>query len=159
MNNRFTDQFRLVCFSMQKNSTLRKKDAVLGRFRLFQCLSWLVYMSKIGAGLVHLVHKPASNLPTPLSRSTSSVDGFHRGEEEDVADGVGVGQQHDQAIHAEAEAARRGQDGPFGSIRGRNLLRHRGFHVSMQVLPLCWTRCFFGLCRGTQKAGADVPRC
>ena len=111
MNNRFADQFRLVCFSIQKDSTLRKKDAVLGRFRLFQCLSWLVYMSKIGAGLVHLVHKPASNLSNPLSPGTSSVDGLHRGEEQHVADGVGVGQQHDQAIHAEAQTAGGGQDG------------------------------------------------
>ena len=36
---------------------------------------------------------------------------FLCGEEEDVADGVGVGEQHDQAIHAEAEAAGGGQDG------------------------------------------------
>ena len=35
-----------------------------------------------------------------------SVDGLHRREEEDVADGIRVGEQHDQAIHAEAEAAR-----------------------------------------------------
>ena len=49
--------------------------------------------------------------PNPLSPSTSSVDGLHRGEEEYVADGVGVGEQHDQAIHAEAQAAGRGQDG------------------------------------------------
>ena len=111
MNNRFADQFMLVCFSIQKDSTLRKKDAVLGRFRLFQCLSWLVFMSKIGAGLVHLVHKPASNLPNPLSPGTSSVDGLHRGEEEDVADAGGVGQEHHQAIHAESEAAGGGQDG------------------------------------------------
>ena len=52
-----------------------------------------------------------SNPPNPLSPSASSVDGLHRGEEEDVADGVGVGEQHDQAIHAEAEAAGGGQDG------------------------------------------------
>ena len=83
--------------------------------------------------------------PNPLSPSASSVDGFHCGEEQHVADGVGVGEQHDQAIHAEAETARRGQDGPFGSIRGRNLLWHKAFRVSMQVLPLCWTRCFFRL--------------
>ena len=132
MNNRFADQFMLVCFSIQKDSTLRKKDAVLGRFRLFQCHSWLVFMSKIGAGLVHLVHKPASNLPNPLSPSPSSVDGLHRGEEEYVADGVGVGEQHDQAIHAEAKAAGRGQDGPLGSIRGRNLLCRRDFQVSLE---------------------------
>ena len=49
--------------------------------------------------------------PNPLSPSTSSVDGLHRREEEDVADGVGVGEQHDQAIHAEAEAAGGRQDG------------------------------------------------
>ena len=49
--------------------------------------------------------------PNPLSPSASSVDGLHRGEEEDIADGVGVGEQHDQAIHAEAETAGRGQDG------------------------------------------------
>ena len=49
--------------------------------------------------------------PNPLSPSASSVDGLHRGEEQYVADGVGVGEQHDQAIHTEAEAARRGQDG------------------------------------------------
>ena len=86
-----------------------------------------------------------STASNPLSPSTSSVDGLHRGEEQHVADGVGVGQKHDQAIHAEAQAASRGQDGPFGSIRGRNLLWHKGFRVSMQVLPLCWTRCFFRL--------------
>ena len=49
--------------------------------------------------------------PNPLSSGASSVDGLHRGEQEDVADGVGVGQQHDEAIHAEAEAAGGGQDG------------------------------------------------
>ena len=49
--------------------------------------------------------------PNPLSPSASSVDGLHRREEQDVADGVGVGEQHDQAIHAEAEAAGGGQDG------------------------------------------------
>ena len=70
--------------------------------------------------------------PNPLSPSTSSVDGLHRREEEDVADGVGVGEQHDQAIHAEAKAAGRGQDGPFGSIRGRNLLCRRDFQVSLE---------------------------
>ena len=49
--------------------------------------------------------------PNSLSPSASSVDGLHRGEEKHIADGVGVGQQHDQAIHAEAEAAGGGQDG------------------------------------------------
>ena len=73
-----------------------------------------------------------STASNPLSPSTSSVDGLHRGEEEDVADGVGVGEQHDQAIHAEAQAAGGGQDGPFGSIRGRNLLCRRDFQVSLE---------------------------
>ncbi len=35
--------------------------------------------------------------------------GLHCREEEDVADGGAVGEEHDQAIHAEAEAARGGQ--------------------------------------------------
>ena len=47
----------------------------------------------------------------PCDSGTSSVDGLHRREQQHVADGVGVGEQHDQAIHAEAEATRRGQDG------------------------------------------------
>ena len=65
--------------------------------------------------------KPApSTAPNPLSPSTSSVDGLHRREEQHVADGVGVGEQHDQAIHAEAEAARSwGQRGAFSPSEGR----------------------------------------
>ena len=76
--------------------------------------------------------------PNPLSPSASSVDGFHRGKEQDVADGIGVGEQHDETIHAEAQAARRGQDGPFGSISGRFLLCRKGFRDSARVLDsLC----------------------
>ena len=81
--------------------------------------------------------------PNPLSPGASSVDGLHRGEEEHVADGVGVGQQHDQAIHAEAEAAGRGQDGlvrPSGAVF---LLCRKGFRDSAMVFPLCWTLCSF----------------
>ena len=33
----------------------------------------------------------------------------HRGEQQNIADGGAVGEQHDQAIHAEAQAARGGQ--------------------------------------------------
>ena len=37
------------------------------------------------------------------------VNGLHRGEQQHVTDRRAVGQQHDEAIHAEAEAARGGQ--------------------------------------------------
>ena len=37
------------------------------------------------------------------------VQGLHRGEQQHVTDRRAVGQQHDEAIHAEAEAARGGQ--------------------------------------------------
>ena len=43
------------------------------------------------------------------SYDTKSVDRLHRGEEEDVADGGAVGEEHDQAVDTEAEAARGGQ--------------------------------------------------
>ena len=36
------------------------------------------------------------------------VQGLHRREEEDIADGGAVGKQHDQAVDAEAQAARGG---------------------------------------------------
>ena len=80
----------------------------------------------------------ALTAPNPLSPSTSSVDGLHRREEEDVADGVGVGQQHHQAIHAEAEAARGGARWPCQAISGRFLLCRNGFRDSAMVLDaLC----------------------
>ena len=37
------------------------------------------------------------------------VDGLHRGEQQNIADGGAVGEQHDQAVHAKAQAARGGQ--------------------------------------------------
>ena len=43
------------------------------------------------------------------SYDTKSVDRLHRGEQQHVTDRRAVGQQHDEAIHAEAEAARGGQ--------------------------------------------------
>ena len=82
-----------------------------------------------------------STASNPLSPSTSSVDGLHRGEEEDVADGVGVGEQHDQAIHAEAQAAGGGQDG-LGRPSGDE--------------TCCGTRVFAFLCRCFLSAGRAV---
>ena len=43
------------------------------------------------------------------SYDTKSVDRLHRGEQQHVTDRRAVCQQHDQTIHAEAEAARGGQ--------------------------------------------------
>ena len=40
---------------------------------------------------------------------SSLVDGLHRGEQQNIADGGAVGEQHDQAVHTEAQAARGGQ--------------------------------------------------
>jgi len=36
------------------------------------------------------------------------VHGLHSGEQQHVADRIGIGQQHDEAVEAEAEAARGG---------------------------------------------------
>lgn len=48
------------------------------------------------------------------------VQALHGRKQQHVADGIGVGEQHDQAIHAEAEAARSwGQRGAFGPSKGR----------------------------------------
>ena len=38
-----------------------------------------------------------------------SIEGLHRGEEDHVADGVGVGEQHHAAVDADTHAARGGQ--------------------------------------------------
>ena len=89
-----------------------------------------------------------STASNPLSPSASSVDGLHRGEEEDVADGVGVGQQHDQAIHAEAEAAGRGARWPCQAIRGRIPLCRRGFRVPLRALWMLFASCLHALGRG-----------
>ena len=40
---------------------------------------------------------------------SSLVDGLHRREQQNIADGGAVGEQHDQAVHTEAQAARGGQ--------------------------------------------------
>ena len=37
------------------------------------------------------------------------VNRLHRGEQQNIADGGAVGEQHDQAVHAKAQAARGGQ--------------------------------------------------
>ena len=97
---------------------------------------------KVYANLVQNLVRFGNKPRKPLSRKALLVQSLHGGEQQDVADGLAVGQQHDKAVEAEAEATR---DGPFGSIRERNLLWHKGFRVSGRVFPLCWTLCFFGL--------------
>lgn len=57
------------------------------------------------------IHKKLMGIPkgamAPLARFLRAelLSGFHPGEVEDVADGVGVGEEHDEAIDADAYAA------------------------------------------------------
>ena len=59
----------------------------------------------------------------------SLVEGLHCGEQQHVPDGGGVGQQHHQAVHTEAQAARGGQ-----AIlqRGDVVVVHLGLGVGIQ---------------------------
>ena len=61
------------------------------------------------------------------------VDGLHCGEQQNIADGGAVGQEHDETVNAEAEAARGGQ-AVFQS--GNIVVINLGFAVGLDGLAL-----------------------
>ena len=61
-----------------------------------------------------------------------SVDGFHRREKDDLADGAGIRQQHYTAVNAHTHAARRGH-AVFQS-RQEILVQHLGLVVAALAL-------------------------
>jgi len=63
----------------------------------------------IGVKSAYLTYFQAFIHPeNPYKSRVFSVDIFHRGEQQDVADAGGVGQQHHETVDAEAQAAGRG---------------------------------------------------
>ena len=67
--------------------------------RHFTCYNW----RKIGVFGVSFEDQKASK---PLQFQHFLCKRLHRGEEQDVADAVGIGEQHYEAVEAEAQAAR-----------------------------------------------------
>ena len=78
------------------------------------------------------------------SYDTKSVDRLHRGEQQNIADRGAVGQQHNKAIHTEAEAA----------CGGQTILQR----VDIVIIDLCPALRLDGLALGdlTLKAGLLV---
>jgi len=61
-----------------------------------------------GALPVHFGAPSVCQYANSLAPLLFLFDGLHRGEQQDVADRVGIGEQHHEAIQAEAQAARGG---------------------------------------------------
>ena len=66
---------------------------------------------KVYANLVQNLVRFGNKPRKPLSRKALLVQSLHGGEQQDVADGCGIGQQHHETVDAEAQTAGRGQDG------------------------------------------------
>ena len=70
-----------------------------------EMLVYLTVFYDCGALLEHLEHFQALQSLKPLRFQHSLSHRFHRGEEQDIADAVGIGEQHYEAVEAEAQAA------------------------------------------------------
>ena len=75
---------------------------------------------------------------------------LHRGEQQDVADGLAVGQQHGHAVDAEADAARGGQDDLSGHQRPSSRAKTADFAVIMQEFRK--TSCIYALLNSLRQA-------
>ena len=60
---------------------------------------------------------------------------LHRGEQQNIADRLAVGQQHGHAVDAEAEDGLTGHHGTKPAVP-------QGFSRFREGVPLCWTCCF-----------------
>ena len=153
MNNRFADQFSLVCFSIKKDSTLKKRILSLEGFDSFNAYLGLYSCRKLVQDwciwCINQPQIPENPCNSPLL-NLLLVQTFHGGEQQNIADGLAVGQQHGHAVDAEADAARGGQDDLSGHQRPSSRAKTADFAVIMQ--ECCKTSCIYALLNSLRQA-------